>query len=369
MFSTPGPGPPRRPRRPVPAVGRVRLPARQVRARLQHPRRRDRRQLHRPERPVLRLRRPDRPVRARRGVPRGRRVHARAVAARPDHRASGSSPRSSSAGSTRRPSSASRSSRTSSPRRSAYIAQQHRDDPARLRARRLGGPAVHGRRAAHRRTLIDDEADTFANARLWDYRPLRTTPRPAPDRPPVLRLHRRRHRPLPIDDVQRQVMLSGRELALEQNPSATGWVNQRIIYTHGIGVGDGARSTRSPTRASRDLFIGNLPPVSTDRRPDDHRAADLLRRAAAATTSWSAPGRPSSTTRPARATRPAAGRRPRRAGPGRPGITLDTTLDAAAVRARFRDLDLLISDQVTADSQLLFHRSLGDRLELIAPFR
>ena len=31
-------------------------------------------------------------------------------------------------------------------------------------------------------------------------------------------------------------MLSARELALEQNPSATGWVNQRIIYTHGIGV-------------------------------------------------------------------------------------------------------------------------------------
>ena len=36
--------------------------------------------------------------------------------------------------------------------------------------------------------------------------------------------------------------------------------------------------------------------------------------------------------------------------------------------ARFRDLDLLISDQVTADSQLLFHRSLSDRLSLIAPF-
>ena len=35
---------------------------------------------------------------------------------------------------------------------------------------------------------------------------------------------------------------------------------------------------------------------------------------------------------------------------------------------RFRDLDLLISDQVTRDSQLLFHRSLSDRLSLVAPF-
>ncbi len=68
-----GPGPPRRPRRAVPAVGRVRLPARQARARVQHPRRRDRRQLHRPERPVPRLRRPDRPLRDRRGPARRRR--------------------------------------------------------------------------------------------------------------------------------------------------------------------------------------------------------------------------------------------------------------------------------------------------------
>ena len=35
---------------------------------------------------------------------------------------------------------------------------------------------------------------------------------------------------------------------------------------------------------------------------------------------------------------------------------------------RFRDLDLLISDQVTNNSQLLFHRSLTDRLARIAPF-
>ena len=36
--------------------------------------------------------------------------------------------------------------------------------------------------------------------------------------------------------------------------------------------------------------------------------------------------------------------------------------------ARFGDLDLLISDQVTAESQLLMHRHLADRLPRIAPF-
>ena len=77
-----GPGPPRRPGRPLPADRRGRLPARQAGARVQHPRRRDRRQLHRPGRPVLRLRRPHDRRRARRRAPRRRRVHPLDLAAR-----------------------------------------------------------------------------------------------------------------------------------------------------------------------------------------------------------------------------------------------------------------------------------------------
>ena len=53
---------------------------------------------------------------------------------------------------------------------------------------------------------------------------------------------------------------------------------------------------------------------------------------------------------------------------GTTGIKLDNTLMRLLFSLRFRDLDLMISDQVTADSQLLFHRSLSDRLSRIAPF-
>ena len=53
---------------------------------------------------------------------------------------------------------------------------------------------------------------------------------------------------------------------------------------------------------------------------------------------------------------------------GTTGVALDNTLMRLLFAARFRDLDLLISNQVTASSQLLFHRSLNDRLSLIAPF-
>ena len=83
---------------------------------------------------------------------------------------------------------------------------------------------------------MDTEEDTFRNARLWDYRPLK-------DPLDQLQTVRRYYTFEDVDtdryvinDVQRQVMLSGRELALDQNPGATGWVNERIVYTHGIGV-------------------------------------------------------------------------------------------------------------------------------------
>ena len=86
-----------------------------------------------------------------------------------------------------------------------------------------------------------------------------------------------------------------------------------------------------------------------------------------AATSSSAPGRTSSTTRPGDRCRRRRRHR-RRAGPATTGIKLDTTLMRLLFALRFRDLDLLISDQVTADSQLLFHRSLAERLPRIAPF-
>ncbi|MEA2518880.1 MAG: uncharacterized protein QOF49_960, partial [Chloroflexota bacterium] len=53
---------------------------------------------------------------------------------------------------------------------------------------------------------------------------------------------------------------------------------------------------------------------------------------------------------------------------GKTGIPLDTTLDRLLFAIRFRDLNLLITDQVTNESQLLFHRTQAERLRLVAPF-
>src|SRR6478735_8472452 len=213
--------------------------------------------------------------------------------------------------------------------------------------------------------LVDSEPDTFQNARLWDYRPLQDTL-------DQLQTIRRYYDFTDVDTdryeiggQQRQVMLSARELALEQNPNATGWVNQRIVYTHGIGLAM-VPVNEVTNEGQPNLFVGNLPPVSVEGAPPitqpriyfGERPSDYVVVGAQQDEFDYPTGTGDASAANGTDTR----------WTGTTGIKLDNTLMRLLFSLRFRDLDLMISDQVTADSQLLFHRSLSDRLGRIAPF-
>jgi uncharacterized membrane protein (UPF0182 family) len=212
---------------------------------------------------------------------------------------------------------------------------------------------------------VAKEAPTFASARLWDPRPLQTTL----DQLQTVRRYydftdvdTDRYQ---IDDVQRQIMLSGRELALDQNPSASGWVNQRIVYTHGIGVAM-VPVNEAGSQGQPNLLIGNLPPVSTGGAPTITQPRIYFGERSSSYVVTGAQEDEFDYPTGETDTGGSVGAQYRWT--GTTGIKLDTTLMRLLFAARFRDLDLLISDQVTAQSQLLFHRSLSDRLGMIAPF-
>jgi len=210
---------------------------------------------------------------------------------------------------------------------------------------------------------IVNEAPTFRNARLWDYRPLQVTLG-------QLQVVRQYYDFVDVDTDRyqiegelRQVMLSGRELNLAKNPQATGWVNERIIYTHGIGATMVPVNEVTPEGQPR-LWIRDLPPVSSagapeitepriyfGERPNDYvvvgaREAEFDYPRTSGTGEGDVVNRWLGTT----------------------GIRLDTVLMRVLFALRFADLNLLISDQITSESQLLFRRSLGDRVTRIAPF-
>jgi hypothetical protein len=209
---------------------------------------------------------------------------------------------------------------------------------------------------------IQQHENTFLNARLWDYRPLGDTL-------DQLQTVRQYYDFFDVDtdryqlgDKVRQVMLSVREFNTTRNPNPT-WINDHLYYTHGIGIAMVPVNEVTPQGQPR-LVIRDMPPVSSSGAPDisqprvyfgelpsqyvvvDSNTAefDFPRGSEGsgvdATTSWN----------------------------GANGIKLDTVLSRLLFSLRFRDFNLLISDQITNQSQLLFHRSLDDRLPRIAPF-
>jgi uncharacterized protein len=208
------------------------------------------------------------------------------------------------------------------------------------------------------------EKPTFDNARLWDYRPLGATI----DQIQTVRQYfdffdvsADRY---VINDELQQVWISARELAPERNPQAQSWVNQRITYTHGFGAVmtpvSGVTNEGLPV-----LYIRDMPPVSSSGAPTitqpriyfgvrpsdyvvvnakqpefDYPVGGTENADQSATTSWT----------------------------GATGIKIDNPLTRLLYALRLRDLNLLISDQLTADSKLLINRSVSQRLPLIAPF-
>ncbi len=206
---------------------------------------------------------------------------------------------------------------------------------------------------------ISEHQATFLNARLWDYRPLGDTL-------DQLQTVRQYYDFTDVDtdryklgEDTRQVMLSVRELDLSKNPLATGWVNQRVTFTHGIGVAM-VPVNEVATQGQPRLVIRDLPPVSSQGAPviteprvyfGELESSYVV--VGAQQDEFDYPvGDSDQTTR----------------WTGTTGIRLDTTLSRLLYALRFRDFDLLISPQITNNSQLLFHRSLADRLPRIAPF-
>ena len=213
---------------------------------------------------------------------------------------------------------------------------------------------------------IDAEKDTFRNARLWDYRPLAASLDQLQGIRPYYTFKDVDTDRYDINGVQRQVMLSARELD-RGDTGASGFVNERIVYTHGIGAAM-VPVNEVANEGQPRLFIGNLPPVSTDGAPPITEPRIYFGELA---TSWVVTGaRQSEFDYPTGQgdVQATAGAGTATRWTGTTGIKLGTTLDRLLFALRFRDLDLLISDQVTADSQLLMNRYLADRLPRIAPF-
>jgi uncharacterized membrane protein (UPF0182 family) len=208
------------------------------------------------------------------------------------------------------------------------------------------------------RALFDDNPETLNNLRLWDYRPLLVTF----GQQQILRQYYNfldvdidRYE---IDGEQRQLMLSGREIEIDRlADAARTWTNERLVFTHGYGLTAVVSNAITP-EGQPDYLISGINrnpelPIGEPRlyfgvATDDYVVVRTqtdefdypLGDEGGETTSWA----------------------------GETGVRVDNVLSRLLFAIRFGDLNLLISDQLTSDSAILFRRAIQQRVPELAPF-
>ncbi len=167
----------------------------------------------------------------------------------------------------------------------------------------------------------------------------------------------------PIGGTPRQVMISAREVDPRNlDRSAQTWQNLHLAYTHGYGVV--AAQVNTAETSGRPAFVvsgfdqpGAAIPIRQPRLYYGEPPPDTPDYVAAAT-------------RQPEVDAPAPGGQPQASFryDGRGGVRLGGLLRRLAFAVRFRDINLLISSNLTPASRVVFYRDVRDRLEKAAPF-
>jgi len=217
--------------------------------------------------------------------------------------------------------------------------------------RELSGDAVLTR------ADIDANQDTLKNVRLWDHQPLLDTFGQIQEIRTYYDFVSVDNDRYMLDGEYRQTMLSARELntASLQNRS---WINERLVYTHGYGVTLGPVNQVTP-EGLPVLFIKDLPPQSS---------VDLTVEQPAIYFGELSSDHVFVKTNAREFHYPKGDDNVYTTYTGDAGVPMKGLLRKLLFSIRFQSLKVLLSDDIRADSRVLFHRRIRERVNTIAPF-
>ncbi len=200
-------------------------------------------------------------------------------------------------------------------------------------------------------------ASTIENVRLWDHVPLLQTFAQIQEIRTYYDFKSVDNDRYMIDGKYRQVMLSARELSPESIPNRT-WVNERLMYTHGYGLTLGPVN-QVTTEGLPVLMIRDLPPVSTTNLKVDEPSIYF--------------GELSSdyvlvNTKQREFHYPKGDDNETTVYAGSGGVSIGTFWRRLMFALRFADTDILFTNQLTAESRILYNRRVADRVQQLAPF-
>jgi uncharacterized membrane protein (UPF0182 family) len=209
------------------------------------------------------------------------------------------------------------------------------------------------------REVIAANEVTIQNIRWWDPRPLLDTYRQLQE----IRLYYDFNDididRYVIDGAYREVMLSARELNQAKIPAeAQTWINQRFKFTHGNGIAMNPVN-RFDEGGLPMFYVKDIPPVTLPElkisRPEIYfgeKTANYVVVGGDTKEFDYAKGQENVYNTYA----------------GRDGVSLGSFWRRALFAWQYGDIKLLISDNVTSSSRILFRRLIQDRIRRIAPF-
>ncbi len=197
---------------------------------------------------------------------------------------------------------------------------------------------------------------TVKNIRLWNHGPLLQTYGQLQEMRTYYKFTGVDNDRYTINGEYRQVMLSPRELSYPSLPSRT-WVNEHLAYTHGYGVVLGPVNRISP-EGLPEFFIKDIPPVSTTplkvTRPEIYFGENSNEYVFVRT-------------KMPEFDYPVGDKNVYSRYEGSGGVPL-SFLKKLIFAVHFRSVTLLLSDDITAGSRVMYHRNVRERVSMIAPF-
>src|SRR5688572_25456515 len=202
---------------------------------------------------------------------------------------------------------------------------------------------------------ITRNAATLENVRLWDHQPLLETfgqiqeIRTYYD---FVSVDNDRYR---VNGRLRQVMLSARELNSASLPNRT-WVNERLTFTHGYGLTLGPVN-QATSQGLPVLFVRDLPPVTSAGLQIDEPSlyfGELSNDYVIVKTDA------------AEFHYPRGDKNEETRYSGRGGVALGSLWRQILFALRFGSYQIILSDDIGAESRILFNRRIGDRVRTLA---
>ena len=200
-------------------------------------------------------------------------------------------------------------------------------------------------------------AITIENVPLWNDQPLLNAVEQLQEIRTYYDFHSVDNDRYTINGKYRQVMLSARELSSRNLPSRT-WINEQLTFTHGYGLTVGPVNEVTP-EGLPVLFIRDLPPAST---------VDLSVTQPAIYFGELTESHAFVRTKTPEFDYPRGEDNVYTTYQGTGGVPIGGLFRRLLFALRFGSTDTFFSPNLTADSRVLMHRLIADRVKHIAPF-